>query len=131
MTSTGFNLIALNAPILGISPRSHSGRTRALRQRPTGLRRIGDGLVVLARPTDRLMDRNDAEYRYTTKLVRDERDRFAALELHRTLGRDPAGIAKRVPRVVFWDAEGQLSIETFGTDISVDVAEISSRRQSA
>jgi hypothetical protein len=69
------------------------------------------------------MDRNYAAYRYTTKLVLDNQDGFAALELHRTLSRDPADTAKRVARVVFWDAEGQFSIETFGADIPVDLAE--------
>jgi hypothetical protein len=69
------------------------------------------------------MDRNYARYRYTTKMVSDTREGFAALELHRTPGGDHAESAKRVARVVFWDAEGQFSIETFGGDIPVDLAE--------
>ena len=69
------------------------------------------------------MEWDYAEHRYSTKLVADNRDGFAGLELHRTLRRDPADAPKRVAQVVFWDAAGQFFIETFGTDIPVAVAE--------
>jgi hypothetical protein len=69
------------------------------------------------------MDRNYAAHRYTTKVVSDHRDGFTALELHRTLCRDPADSPKRVAQVVFWDAAGQFFIETFGEDIPVDIAQ--------
>jgi hypothetical protein len=69
------------------------------------------------------MDRNYARYRYTTKMVRDGQEGFAAVELHRALSGAPADSEKRVARVVFWDAEGQFSIETFGEDVPLDIAE--------
>jgi len=65
------------------------------------------------------MNREYGDARYTTSAVRDRKEGYAGLELHRTSKRD----TKRVARVVFWDASGQFFFETFDADIPLDIAE--------
>jgi hypothetical protein len=66
------------------------------------------------------MDRQYGIFRYTTRLVHDNTEGHAALELHATR---KDGDPKRVARVVFWDAYGDFFFETFNADVPVVVAE--------
>jgi len=56
---------------------------------------------------------------YTSTLVHDTSEGFAALELTRTT----AGKEVLVARLVFWDAMGQFFLETVGTDVPLNVVE--------
>ena len=60
-----------------------------------------------------------ANQRYSTEVVRDQNAGYAAVELYRTA----ATMRERIARVVFWDAQGQLFIETFGTEVPLIVAQ--------
>jgi hypothetical protein len=68
-----------------------------------------------------LMDRQYSIYRYTTRIVEDNKEGSSALELHQTSDKD--GSTKRVARVVVWDAFPDFFIETFGSQIPAVVAE--------
>ena len=65
------------------------------------------------------MDRQYAEYHYTTEYVFDNQEGFAGLELLRT-GRGETG---KAARVIYWDASGQYYIETFGAEVPVVIIE--------
>jgi len=65
------------------------------------------------------MDRQHGIFRYTTRLVHDNQQGNAAVELHRT---PMDGNTILVARVVFWDAYGDFFFETFGAQIPVEVA---------
>jgi hypothetical protein len=67
-----------------------------------------------------VMDRQYGIFRYTTRLVHDDKEGNSALELLAT--RNDADM-KRVARVVFWDAYGEFFFETFESQIPVPVAE--------
>lgn len=65
------------------------------------------------------MDRQYAEYRYSTEYVFDNQAGYAGLELLRT-GR---GETRRVAKVIYWDACGQYCFETLGADVPVEIVE--------
>jgi len=67
------------------------------------------------------MVRTHGEYVFTTKVVEDRREGYIALELLCT--RRAEGQESRAARVVFWDASGQFWLETFGTDVPLEIAE--------
>jgi hypothetical protein len=56
---------------------------------------------------------------YTTNLVDDSEDGWTALHLHRNDGDTDALVA----RVVFWDAEGQFSIELVERELPLEMVE--------
>jgi hypothetical protein len=66
------------------------------------------------------MDRQYSIYRYSTRLVHDNKEGNSALELHMTR---KDGTVDRVARVVFWDACGDFFFETFGHQVPVRIAE--------
>jgi len=66
------------------------------------------------------MDRQYSIYRYSTRLVHDNKEGNSALELHMTR---KDGTVDRVARVVFWDAYGDFFFETFGHQVPVKIAE--------
>jgi hypothetical protein len=66
------------------------------------------------------MDRQYSIYRYSTRLVHDNKEGNSALELHMTR---KDGTVDRVARVVFWDAQGDFFFETLGRDIPVVIAQ--------
>jgi len=66
------------------------------------------------------MDRQYRIYRYSTRLVDDNKEGNSALELHMTR---KDGTVDRVARVVFWDAYGAFFFETFGHQIPLKIAE--------
>ncbi len=66
------------------------------------------------------MDRQYANAHYKSCRVNDNKEGFAAVELHRTRSDDVKSV--RVARVVFWDACGDFSLETFNTDIPAELA---------
>ena len=55
------------------------------------------------------MDRQYSIFRYTTRLVHDNKEGNSALELHATPKDEDT---KRVARVVYWDAYGALFFDT-------------------
>jgi len=67
------------------------------------------------------MDRDYAEWHYTTRRVDDNKDGFSAVELYRISRSEQRNL--RVARVVFWDACGDFFLETFNADIPVKLAE--------
>jgi len=59
-------------------------------------------------------------FRYTTQLVHDNKEGNSAMELHAArMGQN----AKKVARVVFWDAYGDFFFETFDHQVPVKIAE--------
>jgi len=65
------------------------------------------------------MNRDHADARYSSVIVEDRRQGMAGLELYRTHGAQ----RKRVARILFWDASGQFSVETFNCEVPLDVLE--------
>lgn len=65
------------------------------------------------------MQRQQQNALYTTESVQDLREGWAAVELQRTV----AGVAERVARVVFWDAEGQFALEMSASELPLDIVE--------
>ncbi len=65
------------------------------------------------------MNRDYGDSRYASVPVEDRRQGMAGLELYRTRG----GCRDRVARILFWDASGQFSVETFNFEIPLDVLE--------
>jgi hypothetical protein len=65
------------------------------------------------------MDRDYADAHYSSLFVEDKKRGMAGLELHRTR----AGQQDRVARILFWDASGQFSVETFSCEVPLDVLE--------
>jgi len=66
------------------------------------------------------MERDFGNAHYATSTVIDTREGYTALELHRTI----KGDSKRVARIVFWDASGQFFLETYNTDIPLEIVEV-------
>lgn len=64
------------------------------------------------------MDFSFGEMAFATEFVEDKRHGWSGLELYRT-----DGTRVRVARVVLWEASGQFSVETLGTDIPLGVME--------
>jgi hypothetical protein len=67
------------------------------------------------------MDRPYAHAHYKTSRADDSKNGFASLELYRTTHGSNQSV--RVARVVFWDAVGDFFLETFNTEIPVQLAE--------
>jgi hypothetical protein len=65
------------------------------------------------------MDRQYGEARFRSAFVRDRADGYAGYELLRMYD----GVEARVARVIFWDACGQLFVETTGTDVPLAILE--------
>jgi hypothetical protein len=65
------------------------------------------------------MNRVYGDQHFTSSSVRDNIQGFAGLELHRIC----QGKRDRVAQILFWDACGQFSIETFGTDVPLEIVE--------
>jgi heme-degrading monooxygenase HmoA len=60
-----------------------------------------------------------ADSKYVTKWAQDNEAGFAGLELFRTPRH--SGEERRVATVLFWDAAGQFYVETFGSDVPLEV----------
>jgi len=56
---------------------------------------------------------------YETSYVEDAAAGSAGLELHRA----SQGKKERIASVLFWDASGQFFVQTFGTDVPVQLIE--------
>ena len=65
------------------------------------------------------MNRNLGQAHYSTSYVEDKEAGCSGLELYKTI----QGKRERVASVIFWDACGQFCVETFGTDVSLDIME--------
>jgi hypothetical protein len=66
------------------------------------------------------MDHTIGHMRYTSRAVRDNLDGYAGTELLRS--RD-GGEAVRVASVIYWDAAPGYYVETFGTDVPLEILE--------
>ncbi|QDU21158.1 hypothetical protein [Urbifossiella limnaea] len=65
------------------------------------------------------MDFTWGRARYTSRKIKDVQQGYEGFELVR----QQDGADLRVASVVFWDATGQFWVETFGTDIPLQVLE--------
>ena len=65
------------------------------------------------------MNRNWGRFHYSSVFVEDTKDGFAGFELYCCTAENK----KRVASVIFWDASGQFAVETFGTDVPLDIIE--------
>jgi len=65
------------------------------------------------------MNRQFGDCRYESSRVQDCKDGFAGFELHR----QRQDTTERVAAVIFWDASGQFFVETFGTDVHLEILE--------
>jgi hypothetical protein len=65
------------------------------------------------------MNRTWANVHYVTNLARDDQEGWIAVELTRREG----ATSERIARVVFWDAEGQLSFEMSAKEIPLNIVE--------
>lgn len=65
------------------------------------------------------MDRQYGNVHYRSFPIEDVQQGFVGLELYRVCQDQK----DRVARIVFWDATGQFSIETCGTDIPLEILE--------
>ena len=65
------------------------------------------------------MDRQFGEARYFSSMIEDCAEGYVGYELLRT----QYGKSQQVARIVFWDASGQFSVETFGTDVPLAILE--------
>lgn len=65
------------------------------------------------------MDRQYGDARYTSCMIEDRKEGYIGLELRRLRH----GISDRIARILFWDASGQFSVETLGSDVPLDVLE--------
>jgi len=68
------------------------------------------------------MNRDYGQWHFTTAQVSDNKDGYAGLELYGKSLSKPAP-ARRVARILFWDACGQFYFETFETDIPLEIVE--------
>ncbi len=66
------------------------------------------------------MDRNWGNYRYTTKYSEDRKDGYSGYELYE----ESNGKKKKVATILFWDTHGQYFVETFGTDVPLDIMDL-------
>jgi|GEM_PF-1704373 len=65
------------------------------------------------------MNRECAGVHYSTILIEDHKDGYAGLELYRTDREKKECVAK----IIFWDACGQFVMETFSTEIPLNIVE--------
>jgi hypothetical protein len=65
------------------------------------------------------MNRDYGDGHYASSSVEDRKQGFASMELHRSC----RGKHDRIARVVYWDACGQFSVETFGAEVPLDILE--------
>jgi len=65
------------------------------------------------------MDRSFGEGHYTTVSAENASEGWGGLELYRSM----RGKAALVAKIIYWDASGQFSFETVGTDIPVEIVE--------
>lgn len=65
------------------------------------------------------MDCRHGESHFRSSIVQNLEQGCVALELHREF----RGTEERVAAVTFWDASGQFFVETFGTDVNLEVLE--------
>lgn len=65
------------------------------------------------------MNRNHGNAHFETVFLDNKTEGYAGLELYRT----SKGKKERVARVLFWDASGQFFLETFNTELPVDIVE--------
>ena len=65
------------------------------------------------------MNRTYGDSQYMSILVKDDKDGSTAVELHRT----SSGKTVRIASVVFWDACGQFFVETFNSDVPLEILE--------
>ncbi len=65
------------------------------------------------------MDRDYAGANYSSAFIEDRKLGMAGQELYRTR----LGKKERVARILFWDASGQFSVETFNCEVPLDVLE--------
>jgi hypothetical protein len=65
------------------------------------------------------VNRSYGDAAYSSAPVRDNQQGYAGIELYRI-----RGVSKeRVAAILFWDASGQFSVETFNTDIPLEILE--------
>jgi len=65
------------------------------------------------------MNRDWAGAHYSTIFIEDNNDGYAGLELYCTRQVEK----HRVARIIFWDACGQFVLETFGSEIPLNIVE--------
>ncbi|HEX4144055.1 MAG TPA: hypothetical protein VHY91_11015 [Pirellulales bacterium] len=65
------------------------------------------------------MDREYGNARYSTCKVEDPSEGYVGFDLLRS----QSGKKDRVARILFWDADGQFSLETCGTDVPLGILE--------
>jgi heme-degrading monooxygenase HmoA len=65
------------------------------------------------------MNRNYADSHYSTLQTQDRKQGFSGLELYRTRN----GKTDRIAAVIFWDASGQFFVETFDSDVPLEILE--------
>jgi hypothetical protein len=65
------------------------------------------------------MDKQHGNTRYWTTLVEDRKEGFAGLRLHQ----ERSGNVSDAAEVIFWDAAGQFSVQTFGGDVPLTILE--------
>ena len=75
--------------------------------------------LIVGQKTKTHMNRKSGDIQYSSVYVDDKTDGFCGFELHCASG----GETQRVASVIFWDACGQFFIETFGSDVPLDILE--------
>jgi hypothetical protein len=65
------------------------------------------------------MNRLWGEFQYSSVYVDEKKDGFCGLELYCA----SKGENQRVASVIYWDACGQFFVETFGTEVPLDILE--------
>jgi hypothetical protein len=65
------------------------------------------------------MDRQYGDSRYTSRMVEARAEGYVGFELMR----QRHGSDSRIARILFWDSFGQFSVETFGSDVPLDILE--------
>ena len=65
------------------------------------------------------MNRQYGEVRFTSSMIEDHAEGFVGYDLIR----NRHGKSDRVARIVYWDASGQFSVETHGSDVPLEVLE--------
>ena len=65
------------------------------------------------------MNRTYGDGQFVSIPIKDDKDGYTGLELHRT----SSGKTTRIASVVFWDACGQFFVETFNSDVPLEILE--------
>ena len=65
------------------------------------------------------MNRTYGDAVYSTSPVQDSQQGYTGLELYRVRQNK----RKRMASILFWDASGQFSVETFKSDVPLDILE--------